>query len=70
MCATCKNLYADGEVPEVCQVPVDTLGGLKMLCAGVIVDVRCLLCEDSGQVQIRDPRIDAQTVACPRGCHA
>lgn len=67
-CAKCKNTFPAGYPSNVCYVPVGEAGGLAIACKGEIREVNCLLCEDSGEVQIRDPRIGPEYRPCPRGC--
>lgn len=68
MCTECRELYPDGDGLEFCSKPLPL--GSAYTCGGLLKTVKCLVCEDKGTVQIHDPRIDVQTIACPRGCHA
>lgn len=62
MCATCKELYPDGDGLAFCPRPLDPQNNAAV-CNGKLRVVECLLCEDSGKVEVM-----GENGSCPRGC--
>lgn len=62
MCATCKELYPDGDGLAFCPRPTEP--GSVYTCGGKLQKIERLLCEDRGTVEIC-----GETKSCPRGCH-
>lgn len=50
LCSVCRNVFPAGYPSKVCYVPLEV--GRPETCSGKIIEVQCLLCMDSNEVEI------------------
>ena len=60
MCLSCKELYPDGDTLTFCPRPLAPELNAAV-CNGALKTVKCLVCEDTGQVEVL-----GEKQACPR----